>query len=169
MERKRLLFPSFPPEFLNVCSREILLPTLDGNTAAGVDAKATKRNYDPRQPGAGMEGRPANPPVPYLLGLKLPFSFSIFLTLWLTANPPCPQYSCALISDTKLSPSPFLSTPSTRVIYLPLAKPLQGSPISHSPHPLLYPILSPPNHCPPQPLLLPLSCQNVWKLIDSGK
>lgn len=70
------------------------------------------------------------------------FSFSIFHPL-IDSQFPLPHCLCVLISDTRLCPTPFLSTPGTGVIHLFLAKPLWGALISHCPHCLQYPHCSP--------------------------
>lgn len=98
MEMKRLFFPSFPSELLNICTREIPLPTSDGDTAAGVNAKATEPNDGPRQTRAGGTGGPSKPLIPSLLGRKLPFS-SIFSNPLIDSQSPCPQCSSQIPSS----------------------------------------------------------------------
>lgn len=65
--KEKAPLPIFPPEFLNICSREILLPISDGDTDAGVNGQATVHNDSPRQPSAGDTGGLLIPQFPLFL------------------------------------------------------------------------------------------------------
>lgn len=65
--KEKAPFPIFPPEFLNICSREILLPISDGDTDAGVKGQAMVHNDSPRQPRAGDAGGLLIPQFPLFL------------------------------------------------------------------------------------------------------
>lgn len=153
MVKKRLLFPSFPPELLKICSREILcLPQMEIQLQ-GVNGQATKHNDGPRQP--GVEAGEAKSPVPSLLRMKLPFASSIFLTVWLTASPPAPNaHVCS--SLTPSSPPVLFSQHQAQGWFIfPGPDPSRELWSPHSPHPLLYPNLSPLSPYPPQPVSYP--------------